>query len=534
MVARAGLVVIGIDAASGPLVREWASQGVLPNFAALMRRGRSATLRGVDGFFTGSTWPSLLTATNPARHGIHYLVQLVSGSYRFARPHESEYIRAPMFWQALCDAGKRVAILDLPLTRLDPGIRGIQTVEWAGHDSIFGFQAHPPELAADILGKHGRHPVPPDCDANRRTPDDYRAFVDSLVRGVEAKARLTADLLARERCDLFMQVFTETHCAGHQCWHLHDPTHPSHDPDFVAAHGDPIRRVYQALDAALGQLIEAAGESPVMVVMPHGMSHALGVHQLLPKILERLGLSVALPPVARRLGPMDIVRAIERRLPAGARALAHRIFERAPRPGSFGLPSVNVDTRSSRCFVVPNGLAVSGIRLNLAGREPHGTVRPGAEEQALFAQLREDLLAIRNEATNAPLVLRVARTADLYQGPNLDCLPDILVQWDDSVASGSAALDRTTGSTLRVSSERIGTVEAVNGYGRTGEHRVDGMLIAAGPGIEAGAADLSMSLLDVAPTIAAALGVAMPGVEGRVIAAMNPVAGAARHESAGS
>ncbi|MCL4744787.1 MAG: alkaline phosphatase family protein, partial [Burkholderiaceae bacterium] len=305
MVAQARLLVIGIDAASGPLVREWAAQGVLPNFATLMRRGRTATLRGVDGFFTGSTWPSLLTATSPARHGIHYLVQLVCGSYRFARPHESQYIRAPMFWKALCEAGKRVAILDAPLARLDPDIRGIQSVEWAGHDSIFGFQAHPPELAADILARHGRHPVPPDCDANRRTPDDYRSFVDSLVRGIEAKARLTADLLARDRCDLFMQVFTETHCAGHQCWHLHDPAHPSHDPDFVAAHGDPIRRVYQALDKALGELIAVAGESAVMVVMPHGMSHALGVHLLLPKILERLGLSVALPPVARRLGPMD-------------------------------------------------------------------------------------------------------------------------------------------------------------------------------------------------------------------------------------
>lgn len=520
--ARTKLLVIGIDAASGSLVRAWAATGILPNLAGLMRRGRTATVRGVDGFFTGGTWPSLLTGTSPARHGIHYLVQLVSGTYEYARPHEAEYIRAPMFWEALSKAGKRLAILDVPLSKLDPTIRGIQTVEWAGHDSIFGFQTSPAELAAEILNKHGSHPVPPNCDAVERTPDDFRRFVETLIQGVEAKARLTADLVAREPWDLFLQVFTETHCVGHQCWHLHDPSHPAHDPVFVATHGDPMQRVYQAVDKAIGQLIEAAGNPAVLVVMPHGMSHSLGVHLLLPEIIGRLGLSVALPSVPRRVGAMDVARAIGRRLPSPARTLAHRWLERPARPGSFGLPSLNVDTGASRCFVVPNGLAVSGIRLNLAGREPSGTVRPGAETDALFRDLAHDLLDIQNESTHAPLVRRVLRTAELYQGPNLDCLPDILVEWNDGPATGSTALSSSANSVLRASSPKIGQIQAVNSYGRTGEHRADGMMIAAGPAIEPHGEDLSVSILDLAPTIAAALGVNLDGVEGRAVGAMTP------------
>ncbi|MGH7621217.1 MAG: alkaline phosphatase family protein, partial [Gemmatimonadaceae bacterium] len=74
--ARTRLLVIGIDAASPELLDEWIAEGTLPNFAALRARGVSARTRGLDGFFVGSTWPSLYTGTNPAQHGFHYQMQL--------------------------------------------------------------------------------------------------------------------------------------------------------------------------------------------------------------------------------------------------------------------------------------------------------------------------------------------------------------------------------------------------------------------------------------------------------------------------
>lgn len=522
MAAPPKLLVIGLDAANGSLVRTWASQGLLPNFAALMARGRTAAMRGVDGFFTGSTWPSLLTSTGPARHGIHYLAQLAPGTYEFARPHEAEYIRAPMFWESLGRAGKRLAILDLPLTKLDPAIPGIQTVEWAGHDSIFGFRTAPAGLRGEILAAHGRHPVIPDCDRVGRTPEDFRRFVASLVRGVEMKARLTIDLMQREPWDLLVQVFTETHCCGHQCWHLHDPRHPNYDATVLDG-SDPLLRVYQAADKALGDVLAAAGNPPVLVVLSHNMSHCIGVHRLLPEILARLGLSVPLPPAPRRLKPMDVARGLVRRLPGPARAMAERWLKRPAKPGQFGLPRLGVDVKTSRCFVVPNGLAVSGIRINLAGREPNGTVAP-AEVAALFEDLRRALLEISDERTGKPLVRRVMRTGDLYAGPNLDLLPDILVEWDDSTTVASAILNPGPGSVIRATSSRVGTVQAVNNYQRTGEHRPDGLLIAAGPGIAPGGEELHVSILDVAPTITAALGVALPGAEGRVVRELIPTA----------
>jgi hypothetical protein len=94
----------------------------------------------------------------------------------------------------------------------------------------------------------------------------------------------------------------------------------------------------------------------------------------------------------------------------------------------------------------------------------------------------------------------------------------VLVEWHDESPVGSTLLAEGRGSVIRVSSPKIGTVETVNGYGRTGEHRSDGLLIAAGPGITPGERDSPLSLLDVAPTITASLGTTMTVGEGTAAA----------------
>ncbi len=72
-----------------------------------------------------------------------------------------------------------------------------------------------------------------------------------------------------------MQVFTESHCVGHQCWHLHDVNHPAHDPAVLAEIGDPLRTVYAAIDAAIGDVLADAGDAFVLLLDAHGMSHGM-------------------------------------------------------------------------------------------------------------------------------------------------------------------------------------------------------------------------------------------------------------------
>lgn len=517
------LLVLGIDGASPEMLAGWAAEGALPNLAALEARGLTGETTNVHGFHVGSTWPSITTGLTPARHGVHYTVQIRPGSYDFHTVIARPLVARDPFWAAISRAGRRVAILDVPLSTLDRSLNGIQSVEWGSHDAIFGFRATPPEVESEIRERFGRHPLGPSCDGLRASPRETALFIDALIRGVGAKGELTKHFLRQGGWDLFMQVFTESHCVGHQCWHLHDRRHPAYDAPHTRVTGDPLLRVYTAIDAAIGQIVDEAGEdAKVVVFCGHGMSYFFGAQFLLREILFRLG--VAHPKVSSAPGgPGDMMLAGARRawrmLPGVVRHAAEplRALLRDD-PHATGVPNIGVDPNSSSCFVVPNGLAVGGIRLNLRGREPRGILPPGAEADGFCDDLRNALLEIRDERTRHPVIRAVHRTRDLYEGEHIVHLPDLLVEWTDEVPTGSAVIADGRAAHVRITSPRIGTIEGANDYGRTGEHRPAGRFIAAGPGITPGHLDRTVSILDYAPTFAAICGVELTGGDGGVIA----------------
>jgi predicted AlkP superfamily phosphohydrolase/phosphomutase len=520
----ARILFLGVDAASAPLVEQWARAGVLPAFQALLARGLAGETRSLAGFFVGSTWPSFATGVTPARHGFHSLVQLRPGTYELYRRATGDPVGREPFWVHLSRAGRRVAILDVPLSGPAQGLNGIQIVEWGSHDAAYGFRTWPRSLAPSIRLRFGAHPLGESCDADHRTPEEYRMLAARLVEGVRRKTALTRRLLGRERWDFFAQVFTESHCVGHQGWHLHDARHPAHDPRVTAVTGDPVREVYVAIDAAVGELVRRAGPDCLTVVLlSHGMSHRYGAQFLLRDILIRLG--VAVPPPAAEPGRPGATRRLDTALGWGWRhtpRLAKRGLE--PLRGRVrgwldeqAAPTLSLDPLRSRCFLVHNGLAVGGIRLNLAGREPRGIVVPGAEEGVLARQLAIDLEAIVDLDTGRPIVRQVLRTADLYRGEYLGHLPDLLVAWSDERPVGSATVGQGAGATLRLGSGAIGTVEGANRYCRTGDHRPEGLFVAVGPGVRPGRLAGAVSVMDFAPTFARLLDAELPDVDGRPI-----------------
>ncbi|HUG26662.1 MAG TPA: alkaline phosphatase family protein [Gemmatimonadales bacterium] len=484
----ARVTIIGLDAASPILLRRWMADGSLPNLAALAARGRTGAVRSVEGFFVGATWPSFQTGRSPAGHGLHYLAQIRPGTYDYYQPFdEAETGPGEPFWRPLSQEGHRVAVLDVPLSRLEPAINGMQTVEWGGHDSIFGFQANPAEVVPELLERFGPHPVGPVCDGRRTTLREWQAFRDALVHGAATKAELTRACLERGPWDLLLQVFTEAHCAGHQMWHLHDPAHPAHDADLCAQLGDPLQQVYQAVDTAVGRVLDDAGDGTVLVTSLHGMGGYFGAGFLLHDVLVRLGAATQPPTPPRPRTPgnilVDSARTLWKQLPDSVRDRLRPLRQRVLPDPPAGPRTIGVDPQRSRCFVVGNGAPVSGIRLNLVGREPQGCLVQGAEADQFVADLTGDLLGVMDERTGRPAITAVTRTAALHAGPQLHRLPDLLVEWADQVQTGSMQLAGGRGATVRLTSPAIGTVEGVNWYGRSGDHRAGGLYILAGADI---------------------------------------------------
>jgi len=152
---------------------------------------------------------------------------------------------------------------------------------------------------------------------------------------------------------------------------------------------------------------------------------------------------------------------------------------------------------------VPTNANAGGIRLNLAGREPNGMLRPGTECEAFCEALIADLHDLVEPASGRPLVLEVLRSREHFPGEYTDYLPDLVVRWNrDTPITG-------------VASSKIGRiVREDTSTARTGDHRPEGLYFARGPGIEPGPVRHAVRVEDFAPTVAGLLRVPLPDVDG--------------------
>lgn len=526
------LLVLALDSVSPALLRQWSADGTLPNIARAMANGLQADTRSTEGMEVGSTWPSFYTGLNPAGHGICWTDRVLPGTYRQQGLGMADVDHLTPLWRTLSAAGKRVVVLDVPFTPPSRGINGIQVVEWGIHDGIHEFHTVPASLASQIRKKYGHHPPPETCDTTRLDAAGYRELRDKFLKGVELRGAMTRELLADGNWDFAIQNFNEIHCAGHMLWHYHDATHPNFDAAAVARDGDLLRDVYVATDKEVGALMAQVGsDCTVIIVSLHGMEHTTGSSLLLPHILEGLGAYVpaaslrgtkpkaaAGPAPQRHAGMRGVIKAAWRIVPRPIREALYNVRQWINTEWLARGAPINIDPTRSRAFQMGFGAGstYSGIRLNLKGREVGGILAPGAEADRFIEELREGLMEVVNPETGRRLVKRLVRTRDLHQGPRLNDLPDLLVEWEYDTGRGSTEVGNGAGGIWRGWSERIGTVEHGNGSARTGAHRLEGLLVATGPEIVPGRIERVIDAVDFAPSILANFGISLQG-DGQIV-----------------
>jgi predicted AlkP superfamily phosphohydrolase/phosphomutase len=67
---------------------------------------------------------SFATGVNPGRHGIFDFVRRLAGNYRLCLI-TSRDVKMPTLWRMLSDAGKRVAVINVPMTYPAEAVNGV-------------------------------------------------------------------------------------------------------------------------------------------------------------------------------------------------------------------------------------------------------------------------------------------------------------------------------------------------------------------------------------------------------------------------
>src|SRR5947209_2929792 len=168
------VVMLGFDAMDPAITERMAAAGRLPAFRELIESAARRPIRNPPGLFVGSLWSTFFTGRSALQTGFHCWEEIVAGGDE-RRLTTAASIRGRPFWETLSDAGKRVAVLDVPHSRASSPINGVQVSEWGCHDRHFGLRTYPPELAQRIVDHVGLHPVlgADPFSVREWAPDDY-------------------------------------------------------------------------------------------------------------------------------------------------------------------------------------------------------------------------------------------------------------------------------------------------------------------------------------------------------------------------
>lgn len=504
------MIGLSIEVVSPEIMADWLARGWMPNLATLRRRGAWSRLSSVAELSSGSIWPSFVTGLGPGRHGQFFThMQLATGTYRIVKKYADD-LPAPPFWRTLGDAGRPVALVDLPQTRPEPGFPGVHVVGWGGEYPAWPRSSEPPGLMRKILRRFGSHPLAEQLRLASR-PEGTAAcerLVADLLAGAKKKAALLDWIDDHGPFDLFLGVFAETHWAMHLLWHTLDTAHPEHDPALAPRCGPVFERICRIIDGAIGRFLERHREARFVVFSLSGMGPNYSGWHLLPELLRRMELAAPgaeAGPARQRFGP-GVLGRVERLTDL---ALVDHIKAMLPAQlwdtWSRRLLFARIGWRESRAFCLPNDQS-GAIRINLEGREPNGLVAPGTEHHSLCREIEETLRGLVHPLTGRRIVADVIRCSDVFPGEHVDDLPDLVVVWNTEAPIDGA------------SSERCGAWHAPSPERRTGGHRNEGFVLAAGPGIVPGSAPEVIDLVDLPASILALCGADVPAdLDGKVI-----------------
>ena len=505
MSARA--LVIGLDGADVDVI-EGLGPSALPNLFAIMKRGAWARLRSVQPPATLPNWTTFLTGVDPGRHGVF--------DFTTRRGHRVEFTagtvrEAPTVALRLDSMGMRCACVRFPATW--PPERLAHGVFVSGWDSPVAFEADrsfvwPPPLFDEMHARFGpvRFDDVDEFDAD--TPGWHAKLPAALEARIGTETELASWLLGREEWDLFAFYFGESDTAAHHLWAHHDPSSPRHPEMVSAEEADGLARVYRALDRAVGRLVSEAGEDcEVTLVSDHGSGASGDKVLYLNRALEEAGLLAFRE--ASPLGPLfgfakDMALT---RLPARARQALFMLAGRAL-PGWVESRArfSAIDWSRTRAFSDELNYFPS-VSLNLAGREPGGTVR-ASELEAVQGEVEVALRALRDPWTGAPVVKEVWPRERLYEGPFVERAPDLLLELH---------LDRGASYNLMPSGgapagtgpwRKLGQSEHLGRKGRSlpGSHRSRGFFAMAGPRVRP-VGEIDARIADATATLLARLDV---------------------------
>jgi len=500
------VMMLGLDGATWDLLDPLIDRGAMPNLAAMRRGGCAGTLRSVFPPLSPVAWTTIMTGKNPGRHGVFEFLEYAHNPLK-GRVNTSQSIDSELVWETAARHGKRAVVGAVPMSwppRPCDGLAFLGDFLAPARASDF---SNDPALLADLQRYLGQ-PYRPwntavhDGGREAETIAELTVFLEHHLKTIEF-------LMNARPWNLFLYNLMAVDRFQHELWHVWDRTHHcARGREAELARLEPaFVDFWRRLDEGLGRILaRKPNETMVLLVSDHGFGPIEWFVNFNVWLLDQGFIALRSDWYVRqkawfyRRGVTPswfynlMVKAGTARQRVGRfqgkqRNWLDRLGE------SMFLSRHHLDWSRTKAYAQGN---FGQIFLNLKGRQPQGRVDP-AEAPELIAELKEKLAALRHPETCEPLVARVYERSELYHGPHEHLAPDLTVVPGDWRCRTIGLHDFVTRKVVAPS------------FGPTGDHRMEGILVAEGPGVCPGSRlDTQADLADLAPTMLALLGIPLP------------------------
>ena len=513
--------MIGLDSATWTVIRPWMAEGSLPNLARLMQQGVSGSLESVLPPITPPAWTSFMTGKNPGKHGIFHFVETEHGGYAMNYANATSR-RSPTVWKLLNNAGYTVGTMNIPFTYPPEPLNGFQIsgMDTPSESSPF---IHPPELREELV----RHLGEIQLDLRflgAMTTDERRNQVLAEMEQMDRQwTKAALYLLEHHPQDVMMFVFMSIDTVQHYFWQHMDKNHFIHDPKLAPKFGDAIRKVYERLDAAAGQIVDRLpSDTSVFVVSDHGGGPVVDRTIYLNRYLAQLGLlnyreratsSISTLGTKVLRGGFSLLRGT---LTSRQKSRLALLFPKIVKKTEMAYSAfTSIDWSRTKAYCSEVLASPPSIWINLKGVKPQGIVDP-AEYEGLIHDIIAKLAELKDPRTGKPVINRVYRRDEIFHGPFANEGADLVLDWwsENSLFSTAPSFPEETHQPALVIREHKPSENSEWG----GTHRLLGIVVARAPALKSGAQIENARLIDLAPTILHLLGVSVPeDMDGRVL-----------------
>ncbi|MCK5740018.1 alkaline phosphatase family protein [bacterium] len=446
------VMVIGLDCATPQLLfGDWLER--LPNIRKLIKNGVHGEMASSTPAITVPAWMSMMTSKTPGELGFYGFRNRKNYSYDEMFFATSNVVKEDTVWDILSRENREVIVVGVPPSYPPKPVNGnlISCFLTPGTDVDF---TYPKKLKQEITENVGEYIL----DVKKFRTEDKDYLIDQIYKLAENRFATFSYLIENKSWDFAMMVEMGVDRLHHGLWKYMDKDHPKYEAGNKYEH--VIGDYYEYIDGKIGELLEKIDDdTAVMIVSDHGAKRMVGGICFNDWLIQEGFLALNETPE----GPMPMKNSM-------------------------------IDWNRTKAW--GSGGYYGRLFMNVAGREPYGTIPPEDYEK------ERDALKAKIEQITDPegnnIGCKAFKPEEIYPKVK-NIAPDLIVYFGDLYW-------RSVGS---IGNESIWTFENDTGPDDA-NHAEHGVIILKTPENTSGLKLEGVQLMDVAPTILELIGVNTP------------------------